>query len=484
MGFRTNANQQMSLNDRFNNMTERELHLFAKTWAKPFADKIFPLIDEANFKVLYCTDNGRPNTPVNVVVGALLLKELTQLTDEELMESILFDTRYQYALHLTSFNEIPFSDRTLSRFRERLYWHESETGEDLLKKEIERLANEFKKIMGIHNNLKRMDSVMISSSCKNMGRLELIYTCVSNLVNAIIKSGGAETLPGDLLKYADDKNKNAYCYRLSKDEVMTRLETVTADAILAYEFSGALNGCADEYQLLERLLKDQTENSKLKPNKQIKPDSLQNPSDEDATFRRKSGKEYQGYVAGFVEDCGENGNIITQYSYDVNHHPDTLFGAEIIEGIGGQEEEAVLIGDGAFASEANFEAAEANNIKLVTTNMAGQKPPKIVMEFNIRNDLIKTCPAGETPVGSIYNDKKDEYRAHFNRAACEICPRREECPAVMQKKAATVKLSKSTLQRAEYTQKLSTEEYKEYSRKRNGVEGVLSIRLFVNQTIN
>lgn len=130
MGFRTNSHQQISLTDRMNRLTEREQRYFAKTWAKPFAETIFPLIDESKFSKLYCEDNGRPNTPVNIVIGALFLKEINQLTDEELHESILFDTRFQYALHLTGYEEIPFSDRTLSRFRERLYWHESNTGED------------------------------------------------------------------------------------------------------------------------------------------------------------------------------------------------------------------------------------------------------------------------------------------------------------------------------------------------------------------
>ena len=53
-----------------------------KSWAKPFGDTIFPMIDETKFEVLYEGTNGRPNTPVNVVIGSLILKELTGQTDE------------------------------------------------------------------------------------------------------------------------------------------------------------------------------------------------------------------------------------------------------------------------------------------------------------------------------------------------------------------------------------------------------------------
>jgi len=475
MGFRKNEYQQISLHDRLNNLTDRERRMLKKSWAEPFATRIFPLIDESKFEVLYCSDNGRPNTPVNVVVGSLLLKEMVGLDDEELVEAVLFDMRFQHALHLTSCDEIPYSDRTPSRFRERLYKHELETGEDLLKEEVERLGEEFVKLLKIHSNVRRMDSLMVSSSCKNMGRLELIYTCVSNLVKAVIQLGEAEMLPVRLLSYAEDSNKNSVCYRLKNDEVLTRLEEVTADAFLVYDLCGEGFSEFSEYQLLSRMLNDQTKDGQLKPNKEISPQSLQNPSDEDATFRRKAGEGYQGYVANVVEVCGEGTNIITQYDFDVNRHSDAEFGAEVIEQLGPQEEKQVLIGDGAFASDENFKAAEDNNIELVTTNLTGEKPPEIVLEFKLEDQEIKTCPAGHAPIDCKYSKEKEQYRAHFDKETCEHCPHREECPVIMQKRRALVKLSQSTIDRAEYAEKLSTDAYKACARIRNGVEGVPSV---------
>ena len=475
MGFQKNAFQQITLTDRMNTLTERERRFLDNSWAKPFAEKIFPKINEEKFEVLYCNDNGRPNTPVNIIIGSLLLKELTGITDEDLLESIILDIRYQYALHLTSCEEIPFSDRTVSRFRERLYWHEMDTGEDLIKEEITRLSSEFAELMNISGNLKRMDSVMVSSSCKDMGRLELIYTCVSNLVKALVKAGETGKLPEHLLKYAEESDKNSVCYRLEKDELPKKLEEVTANALELFKIAEELNAGYDEFQLLERLLDDQTEAGKLKPNNQISPKSLQNPSDEDATFRRKAGKGYHGYVANFIEDCGENGNIITDYDYDVNVHSDTDFAAETIEKLGPQEERTIVITDGAYASDENFKAAEENNIELVATALTGKKPPKIVLEFQIEENTIKTCPEGHTPIESSYSEEKEQYTAYFDKNTCESCPRREECPVTIQKKRAVVKLSTTAVERARYSEMLSTEDYKAFARKRNGVEGIPSI---------
>ena len=44
------------------------------------------------------------------MVGALILKELLGLTDDEVVEGLMLDIRYQYALHTTSFEEQPLSD--------------------------------------------------------------------------------------------------------------------------------------------------------------------------------------------------------------------------------------------------------------------------------------------------------------------------------------------------------------------------------------
>ena len=119
MSFVKNDNQQLTVLDSTFNLTEREKRMLEKSWANTFADKVFPAIDENIFSVLYSKKASRPNTPVNVIVGALILKEALNVTDDEIVEAMAFDIRYQYALHTTSFEEQPISDRTLSRFRAR-----------------------------------------------------------------------------------------------------------------------------------------------------------------------------------------------------------------------------------------------------------------------------------------------------------------------------------------------------------------------------
>ena len=99
MSFRKNDVQQFSMFDSFNTLTPREQKALENSWAKVFAEEVFLAIDESWFSVLYSNKASRPNTPVNVIVGALLLKELFDLSDDEVVEDLLLDPRFQYALH-------------------------------------------------------------------------------------------------------------------------------------------------------------------------------------------------------------------------------------------------------------------------------------------------------------------------------------------------------------------------------------------------
>ena len=84
MSFSTNSSQQISLFDSTTNLTAREKRLLDKSSAKAFSDNIFLAIDEAPFAVLYSDRPSRHNTPVNIIIGALILKEMFGLTDEEI----------------------------------------------------------------------------------------------------------------------------------------------------------------------------------------------------------------------------------------------------------------------------------------------------------------------------------------------------------------------------------------------------------------
>ena len=483
MGFSANKHQQLCLDDNFNQLTDRTKKFILNSWAGAFAKTIFPLINEERFSVLYSSNAfSRPNTPVNIVVAALLLKEMCRLTDDELLLNILTDVKYQYALNTTSYQEQPISDRTLSRFRERLYFYEMETGVDLLKEEMLAMAEKMVDFMDINPSLKRMDSVMIASSCKKMSRLEIVYTSISNLTRLIQADGREKVLTPRLSLYLQDGHKNNTLYRSKTEDLELNLEKALADAESLARSSAGSYKETPEYQTLTRVLKEQAqygEDGSIKPKnkKEIRTDSLQNPSDPDATFRRKAGECHKGYVGNIVETIDENGAIITQFGYEQNIHSDSAFCREVVNELGVQEEPVTLITDGAYGGEDNVQNARENNIRLVTTTLLGKDPDVILGDFLIDEEdhQVRYCPQWHVPVETTYNANQDSYRMFFLKEHCNTCKNRKACRVKNQKKYAVVTITPKTVARAQYLRMLSTEEYKKLTRMRNAVEGIPSV---------
>jgi hypothetical protein len=478
-----NKMNQIGFSDSLNNLTERETKFLKKSWAEGFAQIVFPAINEERFSVLYSdTKASRPNTPVNVIIGLLILKEMHGLTDEELVEGLLFNLQYQYALHTTSDNEQPISDRTLSRFRARLYNYEIVTGRDLIHEEIEELASKFAELMKINPSIMRMDSVMISSGCRRLSRLSLIYRCIQNMSEAIKKSGHEEMLGKRFTKYLKSSEHDDIGYRLGGEEAKKKMSELLQDALGLLELCKSKYYETDEFRQLKRMLKDQSDikGGRIYPKdgKDISPASMQNPSDEEATYRKKNGKGNTGYVGNIVETCDEeHGNLITEYDLQPNQHSDLEFTEEVLSAFPDENDTDIVIADGAYGSLDMQELAESKGIELVSSSLVGGISEKDICayEFEIDDGEIKRCPEGHEPIDSKREVDKGESTAHFNKIDCEACPNKDRCPIKIGARTATVKITDKALDRASYADKLNTDKYRELGNKRNGVEGVPSV---------
>lgn len=483
MAFVPNKYQQMNLEDKTYQLTDREKRFLSKSWAHAFSEYVFPYINEERFAVLY-SDNpaSRPNTPVNIIIGMESLKELHGMTDDETLEAVILDFRFQHALHSSSFTEQPVSDRTLSRFRARLYEYELATGRDLMKEEMEDLAQHFAKMMQISAQKKRMDSIMVASSCKKMSRLELIYTVVANMVKAVHRLGESELLDQGLQKYLQEDHRNNTIYRTRSTESQSKLEQVAADAVRLLAALGDSFAGLKEYELLSRLVQEQIEiveeTVKLRDSKEIRTDSLQNPSDEDASYRKKAGQGHRGYVGNLVESFDDNGALITGMDYQVNTHSDIEFAKDVIDKEASDAKNPLtLIADGAYGSDEVMSQAKEKNINLVTTALVGKAPDPVLADYEIDevNKKILKCPAGHAPLSCQYKEKADRYYAHFDKGVCSKCPLRRHCGVKFQKKRGLVQLSSKTVRRAQHLKAMAKDEYQELARQRNAVEGIPSV---------
>ncbi|GAI98010.1 unnamed protein product, partial [marine sediment metagenome] len=255
--FHLNNAQQMAINDSLLSLTEREMKHLMSSWAETFSKKIFPFIKEDRFSILY-SDNpaSRPNNPVNIYFGLLILREIFNQSDEEALNSLMFDIRYQHALHTTSFQEQPVSKNSLTNFRAAVYRYNQEHGIDLIQEEIESQAKSFSKLLKIDGKTIRMDSLMVSSSCRKLSRLEIVYSTVARLIKVIDKN----TALAEYFKpYLDESHYNDTIYRSRDKDLNTKIKRVLKDGLKLYSLYRKDKEISntEEFKLLARMLKEQ-----------------------------------------------------------------------------------------------------------------------------------------------------------------------------------------------------------------------------------
>ena len=482
--FRKNdvKNEQLNLFAKEDNWTAIQRKIINESWYGYYHDNIFPSINEEPYRVLYSTDNAsRPNNPVNVIISLLVIKSLTGVSDEEVMNSLLFDQRVQYAVHTLNLDKQPISKNIIGNFRNDIRKYEEKTGINLLENTMHEINDKILELHNVDRSIERMDSLMISSSCKKLSRIELIYVVNYNFIKLLKKYN---KVPTEYECYLDEKNKNEVIYRTKDKEIEDKLTTLISTSLNLYnEFKDDKEVCdSNEFQILKRLIDEQydKDNDKPKGNKDIKSNSLQTPVDPKATYRKKYGDNI-GYTGNVVEAVNDGNPMITDWDIDCNTKSDSEF---IKDYIGTKEksncEVKVEIVDGAYYSEEIKKLGEEKGITIHPTDLVGQKiDNKNLLDFNIDNESCKIleCPNNVKPISSTYNSDKHIMCAKFDKNKCMNCPFKDKCIVdSTPKKTNTLRLTTERLNNAIIQrERKENSEYQEISNMRAGIEGIPSV---------
>src|SRR5579872_6169020 len=159
-------------------------------WPGVFREKALPLIDEEKFRHLFCEDNGRPNKPVQTLVGLLIIKDMFDLTDLETVERLDFGLDVQMALGL-DVDEAHCCERTLNYFRKRLM---ATAADRLLFKSV---TDKILKLLGVDVSKQRLDSTHILSNMARLTRLGLFCETIRVFLTVMKKDFSKlfETIP-------------------------------------------------------------------------------------------------------------------------------------------------------------------------------------------------------------------------------------------------------------------------------------------------
>ena len=458
-----------------------------KSWAPAFRKLIFEKIEEKRYAVLYSTIESRPNFPVNIWVGLEILKEMFDYTDQELMEQFHFNYLTVYALGQDNIGEVTLCDRTIYYNRERLLEYEAKTGRNLLQEEFEAITDEALAKLAINSKLQRMDSSFVGSFIKQMSRLELIAKVLQNFYRdlpAVEQARWQDRLGGYIKEEAEH-----LAYQLKRAEVDQQLKEL---GVLLFELHQAYAEdprirAKKSYQHVGRILLEQFDiaagseqiSIEVKPAKEISSNSLQNPADDTATFRRKDGEGFKGDILNVGETCAPENKVqlLTDISVYSNTTADDVILADRLPQLKERTGLEELITDANYSGEKSEAACSVEKVKLIPTDIKGSQPSSEAIslaEFHFENNVIVSCPEGHAPLAQIDKPEKNRHIVHFAKGNCTDCSRAGDCLVNCRNKFNSLLFTDRQVVVSQRRQQLGEEEYRKKCRLRPAVEGTIS----------
>jgi hypothetical protein len=436
-----NTHKQLAWISNVNDLPEKRQKRLVESWAGVFYREFFCRIDERVFAVLYADMPSRPNVPVNVLVGLETLKAGFGWSDEELHDRFIYDVQVRYALGYHQLGEGEFELRTLYNFRQRLVEHLEETGENLIEKAFEQITDEQIHAFQLKTGKQRMDSTQVASNICETTRLRLLVEVLQR-THRMLDDVDQERYAEAFKPFVKGK-AGQYAYRVKPGESERHLEQIGQLMHTLVDELADKYGDQHGYQILKRVFAEHfvlAAESGLRPKEgpELSASSLQSPDDEQASYRRKRGKDYVGYAANITETCDPENDLqlVTKVQVAPNTTEDSQMLEEALPNLQERTDLKEMHADGAFGSEEADEALAQGKVDLVQTAIKGAKPDPDTLglaDFEWEHaDQGKparvTCPNG-LQAQVLAGRGRDRYLAYFSLEDCEGCPFAADCPA-------------------------------------------------------
>lgn len=431
----------------------------AKTWAEPFQEKVLPLLfrAEARFADLYCEDNGRPNWSIARRLGICLLQELSDLTDQDILDAVAFDVRYQHALDLRP-DDAYLSRRSLTDFRGRMVRHDPEMKQ--LRTLFDEVADAAIEDLGLSVRLQRTDSTHLASNVRTRGRVDLFSKTLRNFLRELAVSAPAlaDTLPTDLREWATGHEESGEFGHAGARTELAKLAQWAVEIVRLYQ--DVEDVCSwESWELVRRIVR---EHCRIVPSGGGEPPaeerdpidvripegatlelagsarnggrSLQSPFDPDVTYGHKG----EGYMAQLSETAGnERTEILTDFELRPaasNDWGQTTPVIDRLEAVDRKPE--IMLTDGGYPHATALLEAEARGVVLHGPVPDGGLPADVVGrdQFEFAPDgTVLRCPAGHAPLRHAdrkhANQAERTPHAYFDGGTCRTCPLVGRCVA-------------------------------------------------------
>jgi hypothetical protein len=478
--FKLKKNQK-SIFDHDVYLPDHRLKALEKSWAGPFRHHILPLIKEESFRPFYCPDNGRPNVPVAILTGLSILKEYHHLSDEQVLGSLEFDLRWQYAFDINAL-ESHICQKTLHNFRVLV------TTNDKAQEIFTGITDKIINSAGLSTEKQRLDSTHIISNMAHLSRLHLFVRTIEGFLRKLQRKHPRlyKRLPSLYDKVYLERS--GYFADVKSSRAKRRLEKCARHLFdLVDRFRGHKHiSHMKSYQLMVRLLEEQCEISEgdeqkviLKDPKDISSESLQSPSDPDATYGRKG----KGYKVSLTETCVKENpfQVITDVSVDGAHASDQKDVIPVIDRLEETNHKPdELFADAGYGSGENILEAQERGVELSAPVTVGKPPNEDKMQlsdFDTSTDYtqVKACIKGYAPrlCRPIKNGKMVE--AIFSGEHCTQCELLPICLVKRRKKGQyRLRYKPKDMAASHRRVEQETVNFKERYKIRSGIEATIS----------
>lgn len=484
--------------DPWHFLGEKRRQLLEREWPGVFRRFLFEKLPVEEFASHCDAAMGRPTKEVYAMMGALVLQQMLNLSDVEVIEALAFDVRWHYALDIKGERDDDkyVCERTLRKYRGIAI--EREVDRLLFESSTETLRKAFK----VDTSKQRLDSTHIRSNMRELRRAEIFARVIEGFLKNLRRQDRSCYEEQVDRRLVDQYLKGDVCDCFSSvkpSEMRRTLEGMSEDVLwLVERFRG--NGRVERmnsYQLLVRVLGEHCEvvggegeerRVRLKKASEVPADSLQNPSDPDATYDKHKGQGYQVQLMETYqeEDANEDAkkgkgppDLITYVDVEPAHQSDTDALVRAIESTRERDcKPDEVVADGGYGSDANVERASEKNVKVVAPANKGSADTEDMhlddFEFEDETGEVVGCPAGEKPTKTGCTPKGN-FTANFDREKCLVCPLRGRCPVRVGSRTAWLKpYTAKKLRLARRRAREKTDEFREKYRWRAGVEATMS----------
>jgi hypothetical protein len=464
--------------------------LLEQSWAGVFRDYLLQHLPVKELAASFRDDFGRPSKDLSVALGALILQQLHDLTDQQTTEAVALNIAWHYALDIRHESDAYLCERTLRNYRSKIL----ELGLDAVL--FRTLTDKLISAVGVDASKQRLDSTAVRSAIRGLTRLGILVEATSKFLRELkrtLPEQYAAVDPEVLRKYVDRQGGGCFADTRPSESKRRMPEAAQDVYALVEQFRPTEAATLKSFQLLEQIFHEQCEIRgdsdspvAVRPPRQSDCDGIVSPADPDARYNKHRGV---GYLVQIMETFAEDDSpeddappakpdLITHVAVGklTMHDQDALEPA-LDDADRRDLKPNELLADSHYGSTECLAKGRKRHVEIVSPAMTakGKRQGKLTLEDFELDDQgrVVRCPTGHAPAETSVADVR--IQVLFDSAVCQACPRRNDCPAaaVGRNESRWQYTHDRVTQRARRLQDASGE-FRDRYRWRAGVEATMS----------